>query len=372
MNKKLWIFLIAAFALILAVWYFTGSDTSTAQSIKVPVKYGMFTIDVSTTGELEAKRSENIIGPQNLRSIQIWGEIMINQLVPEGTIVDSGDFVASLDQTEVMSKLQDLENELEKLESQYTKTMLDTSLNMRASRNELVNLKFNLEEMQITVDQSVFEPPAVQRQAAINLEKSQRAYDQAVENYVLRDEKAKAEMQEVTATLEQAKRRKERMLDILKQFTVYAPKPGMVIYRRDWRGRKTETGSSVSSWDNVVAMLPDLSKMITKTYVNEIDISKVRVGQPVKVSIDAFPDQEYQGEVSEVANIGEQRPGSDAKVFEVVIDVLETDTIMRPAMTTKNMIITAQIDSVLFIPIEALHSNDTMSYVFTDASKNRW
>jgi HlyD family secretion protein len=366
MNKKLWIFLIAAFALILAVWYFTGSDTSTAQSIKVPVKYGMFTIDVSTTGELEAKRSENIIGPQNLRSIQIWGEIMINQLVPEGTIVDSGDFVASLDQTEVMSKLQDLENELEKLESQYTKTMLDTSLNMRASRNELVNLKFNLEEMQITVDQSVFEPPAVQRQAAINLEKSQRAYDQAVENYVLRDEKAKAEMQEVTATLEQAKRRKERMLDILKQFTVYAPKPGMVIYRRDWRGRKTETGSSVSSWDNVVAMLPDLSKMITKTYVNEIDISKVRVGQPVKVSIDAFPDQEYQGEVSEVANIGEQRPGSDAKVFEVVIDVLETDTIMRPAMTTKNMIITAQIDSVLFIPIEALHSNDTMSYVFTD------
>jgi HlyD family secretion protein len=367
MNKKLWIFLVAALALILAVWFFTGSETSTAQSIKVPVKYGTFTIDVSTTGELEAKRSENITGPQNLRSIQIWSEIMINQLVPEGTIVDSGDFVASLDETEVMSKLQDIENELEKLESQYTKTMLDTSLNMRASRNELVNLKFNLEEMQITVDQSVFEPPAVQRQAAINLEKSQRAYDQAVENYVLRDEKAKAEMQEVTATLEQAKRQKERMLDILKQFTVYAPKPGMVIYRRDWRGRKTETGSTVSSWDNVVAMLPDLSQMITKTYVNEIDISKVRVGQPVKVSIDAFPEKEYPGEVSEVANIGEQRPGSDAKVFEVIIDVLETDTIMRPAMTTKNMIITAQIDSVLFIPIEALHSNDTMSYVFTDA-----
>jgi HlyD family secretion protein len=367
MNKKLWIFLVAALALILAVWFFTKSETSTAQSIKVPVKYGTFTIDVSTTGELEAKRSENITGPQNLRSIQIWSEIMINQLVPEGTIVDSGDFVASLDETEVMSKLQDIENELEKLESQYTKTMLDTSLNMRASRNELVNLKFNLEEMQITVDQSVFEPPAVQRQAAINLEKSQRAYDQAVENYVLRDEKAKAEMQEVTATLEQAKRQKERMLDILKQFTVYAPKPGMVIYRRDWRGRKTETGSTVSSWDNVVAMLPDLSQMITKTYVNEIDISKVRVGQPVKVSIDAFPEKEYPGEVSEVANIGEQRPGSDAKVFEVIIDVLETDTIMRPAMTTKNMIITAQIDSVLFIPIEALHSNDTMSYVFTDA-----
>jgi HlyD family secretion protein len=100
--------------------------------------------------------------------------------------------------------------------------------------------------------------------------------------------------------------------------------------------------------------------------VNEIDISKVRVGQPVKISIDAFPDREYNGIVTEVANIGEQRPGSDAKVFEVVISVDETDTIMRPAMTTKNVIITEQVDSVLYIPIEALHSNDTINYVFQE------
>jgi len=366
MNKKLLIFLVSAVVLIIAVWYFMQKDTSKVQHIKVPVRYGQFIIDVSTTGELEAKSSENIYGPENLRSLQIWSDIRINQLIPEGTIVDSGAFVASLDQTEVMTRLKDLESDLEKLESQYTKTMLDTSLTLRAARNDLVNLRFALEEQQIRVDQSIYEPPAVQRQEAINYEKAVRAYEQAVENYTLRFEKSKAEMQEVTATLEQAQRRRQRMLEILKQFTVYAPKPGMVIYRRDWRGRKTETGSTVSSWDNVVALLPDLSRMISKTYVNEIDISKVRIGQPVRVTIDAFPDREYSAVVTEVANIGEQRPGSDAKVFEVIIDVNESDTIMRPAMTTKNMIITAQIDSMLFIPIEALHSNDTLSYVFKE------
>lgn len=366
MNKKLLIFLVSAIVLIIAVWYFMQKDTSTVQHIKVPVRYGQFIIDVSTTGELEAKSSENIYGPENLRSLQIWSDIRINELIAEGTIVDSGAFVASLDQTEVMTKLKDLESELEKLESQYTKTMLDTSLNLRAARNDLVNLHFALEEQQITVDQSIFEPPAVQRQEAINYEKAERAYDQAVENYTLRYEKSKAEMQEVTATLEQAQRRRQRMLEILQQFTVYAPKPGMIIYRRDWRGRKTETGSTVSSWDNVVALLPDLSRMISKTYVNEIDISRVRLGQPVKISIDAFPEREYSGIVTDVANIGEQRPGSDAKVFEVIIDVTVSDTIMRPAMTTKNMIITSQIDSVLFIPIEALHSNDTLSYVYQE------
>lgn len=366
MKKKIYITLSVALVLILATWYFAGDDGQDVQSIKVPVNYGLFEVTVVTTGELEAKNSENIFGPDNLRSIQIWGEIKINQLIPEGTIVDSGDFVASLDKTEVESKLKDLETELEKLESQYTKTMLDTALNLRSTRDELVNLKFAMEEAQIAVDQSKFEPPATQRQAKITREKAERAYNQAVENYDLKYEKAKAEMQEVTATLEQANRKKQRMREILGTFTVFAPKPGMIIYKRNWRGKKTETGSSISPWDNVVAQLPDLSKMVSKTYVNEIDISKVRAGQQVNISIDAFPDRMYTGVVDEVANIGQQNQGSDAKVFEVEIAVNESDSIMRPSMTTKNEIVTATYDSVLFIPLEAIHNNDTMTYVFTD------
>lgn len=370
MKKKIYITLAIALTLLLATWYFGGDDGRSVQSVTAPVKYGSFDISVVTTGELEAENSEDIRGPENLRSIQIWGEIKINDLIPEGTVVDSGDFVASLDQTEVVSKLKDLETELEKLESQYTKTMLDTSLNLRSTRNDLVNLHFAMEEAQITVDQSKFEPPATQRQAKISLDKAERAYYQAVENYDLRYEKAKAEMQEVSAILEQARRKKLRMIEILNTFTVYAPKPGMIIYKRNWRGQKTQTGSSITPWDNVVAQLPDLSKMISKTYVNEIDISKVRSGQPVKVSIDAFPDREYSGVVNDVANIGQQNQNSDAKVFEVIISVNESDSIMRPSMTTKNVIITASFDSVLFVPLEAIHNSDSLSYVFVDDGRS--
>ncbi|MCF8364637.1 MAG: efflux RND transporter periplasmic adaptor subunit [Bacteroidales bacterium] len=366
MKKKIYITLAIALVLMIITWYFAGDESREVQYLKVPVKYGLFEVSVFTTGELEARNSENINGPENLRSIQIWGDIKINELIPEGTIVDSGDFVASLDQTEVVSKLKDLETELEKLESQYTKTMLDTSLNLRNTRDELVNLQFAMEEAQITVDQSKFEPPATQRQAKITKDKAERAYSQAVENYVLKYEKAKAEMQEVSATLEQARRKKQRMLEILGTFRVFAPKPGMIIYKRDWRGRKTQTGSTISPWDNVVAQLPDLSKMISKTYVNEIDISKVRTGQPVVISIDAFPDREYTGTVDDVANIGQQNQGSDAKVFEVLISVNESDSIMRPSMTTKNEIVTASFNDVLFVPLEAIHSNDTLTYVFMD------
>jgi HlyD family secretion protein len=110
--------------------------------------------------------------------------------------------------------------------------------------------------------------------------------------------------------------------------------------------------------------LPDLSKMVSRTYVNEIDISKVKVGQEVKIGIDAFPDKKFTGKVTEVANVGEQLPNSNAKVFEVNILINEFDSILRPSMTSKNTIITASIPNVLFAPIESVVSNDSVSFVF--------
>ena len=67
----------------------------------------------------------------------------------------------------------------------------------------------------------------------------------------------------------------------------------MVIYARNWNGKK-EPGARISAWDPIVAELPDLSDMISKTYVNEVDISKVRVGQEVDIKVDAFPDKKYK------------------------------------------------------------------------------
>jgi hypothetical protein len=154
------------------------------------------------------------------------------------------------------------------------------------------------------------------------------------------------------------------MNDVLKQFNVLAPKAGMVIYRRNWDGNKMGVGATVNAWDNVVAELPDLSEMISKTYINEIDISKIKTGQKVQIGIDAFPEKKFTGTVIEVANIGEQLQNSNAKVYEVRIVVNEFDSILRPAMTTKNKILTSIIDSVLYIPIEAIFNNDSIAFVY--------
>jgi hypothetical protein len=354
---------IAGITLLAVIAYFVFSGNRKNQQIIATVKKGSFPIEVTTTGELIAKSSEKIYGPQALRQIQIW-QVKIQDIIPDGTVVDSGQYVASLDRTEISNKIKDEETNLEKLESQMTKTRLDTSLELRSARDELINLKYALEEKKITLDQSKYEPPATIRQVQIELEKSERAYEQAEKNYKLRYQKAVANMQEVSASYNQAKRKLEQMTSVLQEFNVKAPKAGMVIYRRNWDGNKIGIGSTVNAWDNIVAELPDLSEMISKTYVNEIDISKVKVGQAVRIGIDAFPEKKFTGKVTEVANIGEQLQNTNAKVYEVRILVHEFDSILRPAMTTKNTILTNVIDSVLFIPIEAIFNADSITFVY--------
>jgi hypothetical protein len=104
---------------------------------------------------------------------------------------------------------------------------------------------------------------------------------------------------------------------------------------------------------------------MSKTYVNEVDVRKVKPGQKVEVGLDAYPEKKLSGAVVRVANVGEQRPNSDAKVFEVAVEIKGIDPTLRPSMTTSNKIIAMVIDSAVFIPLECLHSlSDTITYVF--------
>jgi HlyD family secretion protein len=369
-KSKIYLISLAAVLLIVIIWIIAGSGQDKETTVKVPVKFGKFDVTVTTTGELEAKSSQKINGPANLRDFRIW-QVKIEDIIPDGTVVDSGNYVATLDRTELVNKMKDQEIEIEKLETQFTKTQLDTTLDLRTDRDNLVNLKYALEEKQIVVDQSIYEPPATQRQAKIELERAQRNYEQAVENYQVKLKKSEADMQEINTSMKKVKGDYDEMVNLLKEFTIYAPKAGMVIYRRGWDGQKQGVGSEISMWDPIVAELPNLKEMKSKTYVNEIDISKIKVNQPVRISVDAFPDKIFTGIVTEVANIGQQLPNSNAKVFEVSVAINEFDSILRPAMTTKNEILTASYDSVLYIPLDCVQSNDSISYVYTDNSRRQ-
>ena len=359
-------FLLAVTAVLLftACSSFGSKEKEQAKELFVPVKKGEFKIFVAATGELKAKNSEEIKGPNGMRSAQIYNAT-ISDMVPEGTVVNEGDYVATLDPTELETKLKEAQNEIDKIETQLEQAKIDTAIELRGIRDDLINMKFAMEEKRLQVEQSRYEPQMVIQQAEIDLQKSERDLKQLGHKYELTITKSQAQINEILASLRQQQNKQERLATLKKDFTIYAPKDGMVIYARSWNG-KIGPGSQISTWDPVVAELPDLSIMISKTFVNEVDISKVQKGQDVKVDVDAFTDREYNGTVIQVANVGEQLRGYDSKVFEVTVVINEVDSILRPAMTTSNEILTYTFQDVVFFPLEALQ-NDTIAFVYKKA-----
>jgi len=346
-----------------SAWYLNSSADNQSENILVQPKVGPFRVTVTTAGELQAKNSIEIQGPTNARRNGIWN-MKILKLIPEGTEVDSGEFVAELDKSELTSKIEDAQLAIDKAESQYEQAKLDCTLSLANARNDLINRHFSLEEKELYKEQSQYEAPSIVRQAEIDLEKTQRALKQARANYQTNILQAQAKMREVEAELSKRKNNLRDYEKLVQEFRITAPEKGMVIYVREWDGKKRTEGSQVSAWQPTVATLPDLSDMESVTYVNEVDIQKVTKGQVVEIGLDADPQKQLTGSVTSVANIGEQRPNSDSKVFEVRIQVNEADSTLRPAMTTSNTIIVANVDSALFIPLECLHTQDSLSFVY--------
>jgi HlyD family secretion protein len=364
MKKNLIIGAGVVVVLLVAFFVVSGNKSSETADIITNVKTGPFKVEIETTGEMEAKNSVKIIGPAGLRDFRIY-QTTIQSIVDEGTVVKKGDWVATLDRSEFQTKLNEKKIELDRENAEFVQTQLDTTLELRGARDELINLRYAVEEKKIIYEQSKFEPPATIKQAEINVERAKREYHQAVENYKIRKRKNAAKMQEQAAELRKVQNEHDKMMEAIEEFRILAPEAGMVIYHKNWDGKPLKAGSQINMWEPTVATLPDLTTMMSKTYVNEVDVRKVKPGQKVEVGLDAYPDKRLIGTVIRVANVGEQRPNSDAKVFEVSVEISGTDPTIRPSMTTSNKIITSVKDNALFIPLECLHSHfDTVTYVY--------
>jgi HlyD family secretion protein len=152
---------------------------------------------------------------------------------------------------------------------------------------------------------------------------------------------------------------------VLNKLTINSTAGGMVVFERDVDGSRKKVGSKINIFSNQsIASIPDLKNLISRAYVNEMDVNKIQPGQKVSVVADAFMNKTYVGTVMSVANIGQPLPGHDANVFEVVISVDNTDMKLKPSMRTNNFILTSSIPDAIYLPIDAVQSNDTISYVY--------
>lgn len=354
---------VGSLTLLILISFIFGCSGTEGNQVWFTTQKGTMDISVTASGELRAVNDIKVNAPFELRSIGIYNG-KIQDIVPEGSRVKAGDVIATLDKTELMNKLTEASIELQKAESEFLNARLDTTLTLREARDVLKNHLYSIEEKKLLFEQSAYEVPSIQKQAKLDLQKAKDTYQQTLKNYETKKSQANAKMAIAGSDLASARSKMQKLQSVVDKMNVRAPEDGMVIYYREWNGRKRTSGSSFNVWNPTVASLPDLRYMESICYVNEVDVQKVKVGQSVEVKVDAMVGKTLNGEVKSVANIGEQRNNSSAKVFEVLVKINSEDTTLRPSMSTQNRIKTRQLTDVISVPLEAVHASDSITFVY--------
>ena len=181
---------------------------------------------------------------------------------------------------------------------------------------------------------------ALNRQQALKKEglAPQADYDQAQANY----DSARASVQQAAAALKQAE-------TDLKYTKIVAPIDGVVV------ARQYDVGQTVAASfqaPTLFTIAQDLTKMQVSADVSESDIGTVKVGQPVRFNVDAYPDRDFRGRVSQIrlnATVNQ-----NVVTYPVIVEVSNTDQALRPSMTANVSIEVARVRDALRIPNAAL------------------
>lgn len=151
---------------------------------------------------------------------------------------------------------------------------------------------------------------------------------------------------------------------------ILAPSPGMVVLREEYRQsqrRKPRVGDILVKNQPLID-LPDLSSMIVKTRVREVDLFKIDIGKKAIIEVDAYPQLAFEGTVTSIGVLALSDIGrsSEEKYFEVKVVLNENDARLRPGMTTRVTILAQEKSDVLTIPIHTVFNEQKRNFCFLE------
>lgn len=357
---------LSAGAVIISGLNFSPSDVHV-------VKEGPFEKAISVKGEIQGKDAVVINLPDDLRlrDLRIYS-LKLKDIVQEGTAVKKGDWVATLDAASINQQIQNNNEDLVKKRAELNDAKIDSTIELTKLREELEEFKYDLEYKKLELEQSKYESPAYQRKKEMEYDKTVRLMEKKRRDYKLKRLELKVKTKRIADSYEEYATRDSLLKKAVMACRVTAPKDGMVMYAKLWGGRKIRVGDDISFFNPVIATLPDMSVLVSETYVKEIDITKIHNGDSVEITIDALPGKTYSGTISKIANIGQELPGFDTKVFRVLIDLNENSPEIKPAMTTDNRILLNKMDEVVKIPREAIYADSGKTFVYLWQGRKTW
>ena len=332
-RKKKWLLAGGGIVVLGALAYANmGMNRPTGTSVTVEkIEARDLESIVSASGKIQPKRSVNI-------SAETMGKVM-NLHVREGDMVTKGQLLLQIDSKNLETNVQNREASLASAKLQLDQT-----------RAQIENSKVALKEAEDTMKR--------QEQMFKNGLLPRDQWEKIV-NDVARQKTNLLVSEQSARTQEQRIKQEEANLSSaeydLNKLRVLAPISGIVTRRNIEEGETAVVGT-MNNAGTVLLTIADLSVIETEIEVDETDIPFIKIGQPAKVKIDALPDQEFPGTVTEVGNspiqatAGQQR----ATNFKVVVTINGAVPNVRPGFTCTAVVTTATRQKVLGVPIQAM------------------
>ncbi len=175
-----------------------------------------------------------------------------------------------------------------------------------------------------------------------------------LEAAALKLKSAELGLEQARESVIQARAALDKAKDDLSKATIFAPLSGRVISLAAEEGEVVVSGT-MNNPASVIGTIADLSEILAEVDVDETEIAYLEVGQQATLEVDALPDSEYAGRVVELGSSGFQRPQQpDVTFFKVKVLLADPDAQLRPGMSVRAKINTAERKGVLVVPIQAV------------------
>jgi len=323
-----------------------------------------FVRSVRLNGTVEAVQATSIQAP---RLAGQNNSLVIMRLVDNGATVKPGDMLVEFDRQDQLRNALDRRADLTDLEQQIKRREAEEVAARASDDSTLQQAKDNLEKTRLELVKNDLLPKIEAEKNTLAHEEAQAQLTQLQETYALKRAAAAADIKALQirrdraeTTMRQAESNAERML-------VTSPLPGVAVIKTTWKngGNLVEfaEGDEVRAGQPVVEVV-NPAVMRVRARVNQADINDLKIGQPVRVGLDAYPDLSFPGTVTQISPIGQQSSLSPkVRNFVVLVLVKGANPNLMPDLTASLDVQLARIPAALVVPRDAVVWEGEQAYV---------
>ena len=319
---------------------------------------------VRLSGTVEAVQSTTVAAPR--LSGPNSNSLVITKLVAAGSTVRPGDLLVEFDRQDQLKNALDRRADLNDLEQQIRKKEAEGRAARARDDSELQQAQSGLSRAEL----EMLKNPMI---AKIQAEKNGQALEEATAK--LKQLKTTYDLKRVaeTADLKVLQIRRTKAENAMHQaetnatrMEIHSPINGLAVIRTVW---KTSNMTEIQEGEEVRAGVPvvdivDPSVMRVRARVNQADINDLRVGQPVRVGLDAYPDLSFEGRVSQISPIAVTSTLSPkVRSFVVLIDVRGSHPNLMPDLTASLDVELVRVPGALVVPRDAVRADQKGTFV---------